>query len=863
MHTGTEVGHGHHVLGHTDVRDLPQGSRMTDRVRVDGNHLELGGEPFRVRGVAYGRPERGDGCAFPDSAQVKQDLVSISEAGFNTIRTYDVPPPEVLDAARALDLRLIVGTRYDDWRHHQRTGRTTDRLVLDAGRRAIAEVVARCAEEPLVMAISVGRGLPADVVRVQGVSRVEQVLGALVEQVHRSAPGVLATHSNRPATDFLHAPGQDLVCFDVLDEDPQVLRRFLEATQRRAGDRPVVLTELGLASGWLGFDRQAQLLREQLRVIDEVGLAGATLVAWTDDSDLGGARQDDWGFGLTTVNRHPKPALAVASEWTRRRMEDLLPAWPTVSVVVTTRDDARRIRGCLEALLRCDYPGLDVIVCDRGSTDDTASIARAFPVRVIDCDGLVTAAARNAGIAAASGDLVAMLDAGAVCHRQWPFHVAMAMVRGREHGVAAAGGPALPFPAALLEEHAVAAAPGSPRAVLSHDGTVQQLSGWNLAVRADALHVVGGLDPTLSCGGEDVDLCWRLIEAGYHLAFTPAAQVIHHRPHAVGDFVAQQRGCGAAERALWVRHARRFGAGRRGAAGPGAIPRWLRPVLHHQGLRGMPRSESLREHRRTVALAVMRQGVPLLPGLALAGVFLAWMSAWWLLLTGAALVGLLGTAGLAAVHARPPADVGDRTRFRALVGLLHVIQPLARTSGRLQADPARRGTEAPPAWLGRRAGLAQQMSAVLRSRGCMARYGTDPEAGDLIVRVGPLLSAGVVTAVTGDGRPPRVRVAYRGRWAPIGVVVAGVAWLLALGMGQAAGVLGVLAALVGLFERAALQRHIGIAAQWSAADVAVGGITHGDLVDPQDAGVRIGRHARIDTDPSIFRAAHGPGHQGR
>ena len=84
-----------------------------ERVVTDGKHLRLGPVPFRVKGVTYGHfAPRGDGFLFPDTRQVDRDLTAIAEQGFTVVRTYSVPPPDLLDAARALGLRLLVCLLY-------------------------------------------------------------------------------------------------------------------------------------------------------------------------------------------------------------------------------------------------------------------------------------------------------------------------------------------------------------------------------------------------------------------------------------------------------------------------------------------------------------------------------------------------------------------------------------------------------------------------------------------------------------------------------------------------------------------------------------------------------------------------------
>jgi glycosyltransferase involved in cell wall biosynthesis len=83
-----------------------------------------------------------------------------------------------------------------------------------------------------------------------------------------------------------------------------------------------------------------------------------------------------------------------------------------ISIVIPTHNGAATIGRCLAAALASDYPRFEVVVVDDGSTDGSAAIIEAFPVKL-----LRTAArggvsrARNAGAAASSGELLFFIDA--------------------------------------------------------------------------------------------------------------------------------------------------------------------------------------------------------------------------------------------------------------------------------------------------------------------------------------------------------------------------------------------------------------------------------------------------------------------
>lgn len=732
------------------------------RVTVDGRHLRRNGAPFRVKGVTYGSfRARADGALFPEARQIEADLDAVARHGFTTVRTYTLPPVELLDAAAERGLTVLAGLHYDDWRSVTGSRRSVRRQVLDAGSRAVDEAVERLAGRSEVLAVAVGNEVPTDLVRVHGVRSVQAVLGELVQRLHEGDPDLLVTYSNFPTTEYLRVPDIDITCFNVFLEDPERLGAYLRHLHTVAGPTPLLITELGLASELHGEHAQAGSLREQLRVVDESGCAGATVFSWTDEWGVADQAVEGWGFGLTRTDRSAKPALEVAAAWASSELRDLRTSWPSLTVVVCAYNEAALVAECLDSLLALDYPDLDVVVCDDGSNDATLSIMRRYPFRVLALPHAGLSAARNAGLAAARGDVIAYLDADAHCHPEWPYHLVLSMQAAR---VTATGGPNLPVGGAGLVERCVAAAPGGPVEVLISDDRAEHVPGCNMTFSSADLRGIGGFDEVFTSAGDDVDVCWKLLDAGGQIAFAPAAQVRHHRRSTVRGYLKQQRGYGRSERMVAARHPHRFNRlGQARWAGsiyggidvlPAVLPVVLRPVIYHGSLGSAPYQPVVARPAQTV-LGWWAALLPLSAPIALAGLAAAPLAP--AALAAPALAGLAVGAYAVAIGASacPPRAEPQPLAWRLLVTGLHVGQPFARTWGRLRGPGLLRDQEGAPAaaWSGDRLQWLTGLERELRVRNLAVRHSSSSSRWDLAASIGPFLQAEVSTAVTWSWTP--------------------------------------------------------------------------------------------------------------
>jgi O-antigen biosynthesis protein len=532
---------------------MPDHPCTQERVRTDGKFFRLGQDKFYVKGFCYGPfNSNSAGEPFPSAEQAGRDFALIRQLGGNCLRIYYPPPAWFLDLALENELRLLVDIPWN--KHLCFLDQPSTRLEAT---ETVRKAAALCARHPALFAISVVNEIPPDIVRWNGRERTGRFIDLLVDAVKEIAPDCLCTFGNFPPTEFLHCRNLDFHCFNVYLHEQRPLRNYLARLQMIAEAKPLLLGEFGIDSIGEGEEAQARILEWQIQSSFQSGLAGTILFSFTDEWFAGGFPVSGWAFGITAADRRPKPSFAqvqrafqVAPYFPPKR-------WPRVSVVVASFNGARTLPVCLDSLHRLNYPDYEVILVDDGSTDGTAGIAASFPkTRCLHHEtnqGL--SVARNTGIAASDGEIIAFTDADCRADEDWLYYLVSDLL---EHGFAGMGGPNLLPPEDSWVAAAVMVSPGGPSHVMITDRVAEHIPGCNMAFYKSALAEAGCFDPIYTKAGDDVDICWRLQQLGCQIGFSPSAFVWHYRRATIRDYLKQQYGYGEAEALLVHRHPEYF-----------------------------------------------------------------------------------------------------------------------------------------------------------------------------------------------------------------------------------------------------------------------------------------------------------------
>src|SRR5256884_1129022 len=216
-------------------------------------------------------------CALPI---FERDFAQMAANGINTVRIpHTMPPRSLLGAARRHGLRVMVGLSAEQY-----LGFLIDRKKSMADIEALVRAKVReCAGHPALLCYALGNEIPSTMARWLGRRKIERYLERLCRVIKEEDPDGLVTYVNYPTTEYLQLPFLDLVCFNVYLESQERFEAYLARLQNIAGDRPLIMSELGLDALRNGEDVQARSLDWQVRTAVRAGCARVGVFSWTGE----------------------------------------------------------------------------------------------------------------------------------------------------------------------------------------------------------------------------------------------------------------------------------------------------------------------------------------------------------------------------------------------------------------------------------------------------------------------------------------------------------------------------------------------------------------------------------------------------
>lgn len=249
---------------------------------------------------------------------------------------------------------------------------------------------------------------------------------------------------------------------------------------------------------------------------------------------------------------------------------------PRISIIISGQGDHQALRRCIESIKsKSTYQNVEILVVNQGSTDPATaqyieSLRGGSRIQVLTYDQPFNRAAiGNRGIQATRGELVVFINdsvevlvpdwlqrLGAYAQMAHIGAVGAKMLYPGGKVVQHAGivnlfsGPGYAFQGLLTHEHGYFA-----RAVLEYNWLA--VTGACLMIERSKLERIGGFDEAFSATCHDVDICFRLIEAGYYNLVSPAVKLVDHGPYELdlnGASPARQAQFGQERQTLYQKH---------------------------------------------------------------------------------------------------------------------------------------------------------------------------------------------------------------------------------------------------------------------------------------------------------------------
>jgi GT2 family glycosyltransferase len=239
------------------------------------------------------------------------------------------------------------------------------------------------------------------------------------------------------------------------------------------------------------------------------------------------------------------------------------PCLPEASLIIPSRNRPKLLLAAINSILAGEEVPTELIIVDQSSvphpTLATFTSDRACDIRYVWTDSVGASRARNAGIAIARHEILVFTDDDVTVPSTWFGTLIRTLLCGGRRTVVT--GRVLP----TMSEEPGGFAPStkideSPTVYLGRIGA-DVLYTNNAAMYRSAIDEVGNFDVRLGPGArfsnaEDNDLGFRLLEAGYHIAYVPEAVLYHRAWRNERDFLSLRWSYGRGQGAFYAKHMR-------------------------------------------------------------------------------------------------------------------------------------------------------------------------------------------------------------------------------------------------------------------------------------------------------------------
>jgi len=223
------------------------------------------------------------------------------------------------------------------------------------------------------------------------------------------------------------------------------------------------------------------------------------------------------------------------------------------SIIIAVRNEKRLIERCLVSVFKQDIKDkYELIIVDGMSNDGTfeklEELKEKYDFKLLRNKKINAAAGRNIGVKNSKGEFIAFVDGDAIPKKNWLSNIKLTFEKHEE--VVGVGGPDLLPPDSTYKEQSIGRIMTSPLArggrlnpstqhsLMEEEKYVGHIPTCNLSLRREVFDKVGFFDEGF-VKGQDLELNYRIVKAGFKLLYSPNIKVLHYRKNDIKSFSKQ------------------------------------------------------------------------------------------------------------------------------------------------------------------------------------------------------------------------------------------------------------------------------------------------------------------------------------